>query len=74
MPLNAYIWLMESVLPFLLGVAMLATLGVLVVGIVSFALNGPFYQKNSNKLMRLRVLGQGIAVAIMGLIVLIAAN
>ncbi len=67
-------WCMGSILPIFLGLAMLATLGVLVVGVVSFALNGPFYQKNSNKLMRLRVLGQGIAIAIMGLIVLLGAS
>jgi len=59
---------MDSILPVLLAVAMLATLIVLVVGVVSFAVNGSFYQKNSNRLMRLRVLLQGIALAVFALI------
>ncbi len=63
---------MDSFLPVLLGFAMFATLVVLVVGVVSFAVNGKFYQKNSNKLMRLRVLFQGIALAIFGLITWLA--
>ena len=35
---------------------------VLVIGVVSFAVHGEFYKKNSNKLMRLRVLLQGLAL------------
>jgi len=53
---------MDSFLAFLLGAAMLGTLLVLVIGVVSFAVNGEFYKKNSNKLMRLRVLLQGLAL------------
>ena len=41
---------------------MLCTLFVLVIGVVSFAVHGEFYKKNSNKLMRLRVLLQGLAI------------
>ena len=55
---------MSSILPFLLGLAMLATLVILVVGLVSFARHGAFYQKHSNNLMRARVIGQGVALAI----------
>jgi len=53
---------MNSFLAFLLGAAMLGTLLVLVIGVVSFAVHGEFYKKNSNKLMRLRVLLQGLAL------------
>ena len=65
---------MEAALPILLGLAVLGTLAVLVVGVVSFALNGEFYQRNSNKLMRLRVVGQGVAIALLGLIVWIGTR
>ena len=53
---------MDPFLAFLLGAALLGTLLVLVIGVVSFAVNGEFYKKNSNKLMRLRVLLQGLAL------------
>lgn len=61
-------------LPYLLGAAMVATLAVLVVGVVSFAVNGEFYLRWSNHMMRLRVLMQGIAVAIFALIVYLAVG
>ncbi len=60
---------MESFLPGLLIFAMIATAAVLVVGIISFAVNGQFYVKNANKLMRARVIMQGIAIAIFALII-----
>ncbi len=60
-------------LPYLLGFAMLATLAVLAVGVISFGVHGDFYMRNANKLMRLRVIMQGIAVAILALIVYLAA-
>ena len=53
---------MDPFLAFLLGAAMLGTLLVLVIGVVSFSVHGEFYKKNSNKLMRLRVLLQGLAL------------
>ena len=60
---------MEAALPYLLGLAMLATLVVLVVGVVSFGVHGDFYLRHANNLMRLRVVMQGIAVAVLALIV-----
>lgn len=65
---------MESFLPFLLGFAMFATLAILVVGLVGFARNGEFYKKNSNNLMRARVIAQGIALIIFALIMLLAGR
>ena len=65
---------MESFLPFLLGFAMLATLLILVVGLVGFARNGPFYKKHANNLMRARVIGQGIALIIFAIIITLAGR
>lgn len=65
---------MESILPFLLGLAMMATLAILVVGLVGFARNGPFYKKNANKLMRARVIAQGVALLIFALMVTLLGN
>ena len=65
---------MNSYLPALLIVAMVATLVVLVAGIISFAVHGKFYLKHSNNLMRLRVVMQGVALAIFGLIIWLATN
>ena len=45
---------MESVIAFLIGAAMFATLGLLVVGIISLAIYGKFYRCHSNHLMRAR--------------------
>lgn len=57
---------MSNLLGFLFGFAFIATVVVLVLGVVSFAVNGPFYKKHSNHLMRLRVLFQGLAVLFLG--------
>ncbi len=51
---SPYIRSMESVIGFLMGAAMFATLGLLVVGITSFAVYGKFYRCDSNHLMRAR--------------------
>ena len=69
-----YICFMDAFLPFLLGFAMFATLIILVVGLVGFARNGPFYKKHANNLMRARVIGQGLALLVLGIIVLLAAK
>jgi hypothetical protein len=44
------------------AVACLAVLGVLVVGVLGFARGGEFNKKYANKIMRLRLLLQFIAV------------
>ena len=59
---------------FLFGAAAFATLVVLVIGLISFAMNGPFYQKHANHLMRLRVLFQGLAVILLGASVWLMGN
>ena len=65
---------MEEMLPFLLGAAMVATLVVLIIGVVSFGVYGDFYKRHANNLMRARVLFQGIAVAIFAGIVFLSVS
>ena len=64
---------MDTVLSILLGLAMLATLAVVAIGIISFGVHGDFYMRNANKIMRLRVIFQGVAVAIVASLGLLAA-
>jgi len=42
-----------------------------VIGIVSFAVNGSFYKKNANKLMRLRVVLQGFALVFFAILLFV---
>lgn len=65
---------MEAILPFLLGAAMFATLIVVVIGVVSFAVHGKFYKRNSNKLMRMRVLFQAIALLLFAILMTVLAK
>ncbi len=65
---------MQSILPALLGLALLATLSVVVIGIISFSVHGDFYRKHANNLMRARVVLQGCAVALLAAIVWVAGG
>ena len=65
---------MNAVLPYFFGFAAFATLLVLVIGVVSFAVHGRFYQRHANNLMRARVLFQGIALALLAAILYSAMN
>ena len=51
-------------------IAMLITLGVLATGIIGMAKGGEFNAKYGNKLMRARVIAQGVALAIFAVAVL----
>tara|TARA_Y100000741_G_C18085489_1_gene490478 strand:- start:491 stop:652 length:162 start_codon:yes stop_codon:yes gene_type:complete len=53
---------------------MAATLAVVVVGVIAMAINGKLNRNHSNKLMRLRVLFQALAILIFVIIVLLARN
>lgn len=44
------------------GILMLATLATLLVGVTSMGKGGEFNKRNANKLMRLRVILQGLAL------------
>lgn len=49
---------------FLIPVGLLATAGILAVGIYSLGKGGAFAKANSNKLMRMRITAQAITIAI----------
>ena len=55
----------------LLVLAMLATVGVLFFGLFSMARGGDFNRRNSNKLMRMRIVCQAVALALFALLMVI---
>ena len=59
---------------FILVLFMLATFAVVVVGVIAMAVNGKLNKNHINKLMRLRVLFQAVAILIFVLIVWLARN
>ena len=59
-----------TALHYLLLAAMLATLGVLIVGVAGFFKGGAFNEKYGNKLMRARVLLQLVAIVILAILFL----
>jgi hypothetical protein len=62
---------MDVWIAVLLVIAMLATLGVLFLGMFSMAKGGEFNRKYGNKLMRLRVIMQGLAILLFLLLILV---
>jgi hypothetical protein len=66
--------LTSVLLYFLIPVAMLATLVALGFGIYSLAKGGEYSKQNSNKLMRYRVIAQGIALVFMAVLVVVLGN
>ena len=58
----------------ILVIFMVATLAVVVVGVIAMAVNGKLNKNHSNKLMRLRVLFQAIAVLVFVVIIWLARN
>ena len=61
---------METFFFVLVLIAMFITLGVLATGIIGMARGGEFNAKYGNKLMRARVIAQGVALALFALAVL----
>ncbi len=59
----------STVLPFVLVVSMVLALLMVVIGVIAMAKNGNFNKKHSNKLMRMRVLFQCIAVLVFAAII-----
>ena len=53
---------------------MLATFAVVIVGVIAMAVNGKLNKNHSNKLMRLRVLFQAVAILVFVIIVWLARN
>ena len=65
---------MEVSLPFILGLAMFLTVVVLVFGAISFGVNGDFYSKHSNNLMRARVILQDLDLVLLAAILGLATS
>jgi hypothetical protein len=53
---------MNSVLPALVIFSMLTTLGILLFGVITMIRGGDFNRRNGNKLMRARVIMQGVTL------------
>ena len=56
---------MDKLVNFLIPVGLGATLVILGLGIYSLAKGGTFAKENSNKLMRFRVIAQGVTIVLM---------
>ena len=59
-----------NVLTTLLLIAMLATLGALIVGLAGFFHGGEFNRKYGNRLMRARVALQALALVLLALVLM----
>ena len=62
---------MQIVLNILLGLALVGVVGVLATGLAGFAAGGEFNRKSANKLMRLRVATQAVAVGLLLILLLL---
>jgi len=62
---------MNGFIATLMIVAMVATLGVLLLGLFSMAKGGEFNRRNSNRFMRWRVILQGAAILLFLILVLV---
>ena len=71
-----YLHYMEDmdVLQIVLVLFMAGALGAVIVGVIAMAVNGKLNKNHSNKLMRLRVLFQAIAVLVFVIIIWLSRN
>lgn len=65
---------MNAVFPILIGIALLATLAVLLIGVTGMMKGGEFNRRYGNKLMQLRVLLQGCAVLLIVIALLVSRH
>ena len=65
---------MNALFPFLIALAALATLGILVTGMVSMIRGGDFNRKYGNRLMQWRVLAQAVAIGLVMLALFFGAR
>ena len=63
-----------NTMQIILVLFMAATLAVVIIGVIAMAVNGKLNKNHSNKLMRLRVLFQAIAIFVFVVIVWLARN
>tara|TARA_B100000941_G_scaffold76273_1_gene51987 strand:+ start:646 stop:885 length:240 start_codon:yes stop_codon:yes gene_type:complete len=69
-----YIHTVNRSMEIILVLFMAATLVIVVIGVVAMAINGKLNKNHSNKLMRLRVLFQAIAILVFVILVWLARN
>ena len=69
-----YIVIYMGMMQIILVLFMAATLAVVIIGVIAMAVNGKLNKNHSNKLMRLRVLFQAIAVLVFVIIIWLARN
>ena len=62
---------MSGLSAIIIVIAMVATLGVLLVGVIGMARGGNFNRKNANKLRRARVALQALAVGLFAIVLLL---
>ena len=62
---------MSGLSAIIIVIAMVATPGVLPVGVIGMARGGNFNRKNANKLMRARVALQALAVGLFAIVLLL---
>ncbi|MBI10432.1 MAG: hypothetical protein CMM55_13005 [Rhodospirillaceae bacterium] len=62
---------MSGLFVIFIVIAMIATLGILITGVIGMARGGDFNRKNANKLMRARVALQAVAVGLFAIILLL---
>ena len=63
-----------DILPIIMVLFMAGALVVVIIGVVAMAANGKLNKQHSNKLMRLRVLFQAIAIVFFVIIVWLSRN
>jgi hypothetical protein len=63
-----------NILSIIMIVFMAGALGAVIVGVIAMAINGKLNKNHSNKLMRLRVFFQAIAVVVFVIIVWLSRN
>ena len=63
-----------DILPIIMVLFMVGALVAVIIGIIAMAANGKLNKKHSNKLMRLRVLLQAIAIVFFVIIVWLSRN
>jgi hypothetical protein len=63
-----------TVAPIVIGLALAAVVGILLFGVVAMAIGGKFDQKWSNRLMRMRVLAQAVAILLLAILWLIVRD
>ena len=71
---DLYYIIFMDILQIILVVFMAGALGAVIIGVIAMAVNGKLNKNHSNKLMRLRVLFQAIAVLVFVIIIWLSRN